>query len=132
MTKVDSRKMTSKNIRITLATIIIFLSACSIPIASFAEEDFIIRNLHTKVIDSSTLYVDVSFKLDIKNIGLPGKIFVTIQGVDEEGFEILANKMSGYFDRDQYASITEKRTFKKHEFEMVKAWRVKTAKKFDK
>jgi hypothetical protein len=125
-------KGVSRTTGIILAATIIFLSACLIRHRAFAAEDFIIKDLHAKVIDSNAPYVYVSFRLDIENSGPPGEIYVTVQGLDKDGFEILTNKVSGNFDRNQSATITDKSIFKMEQFNKVNKWRIKRARKYKK
>ena len=102
---------------------LLILSATAL--ADPSDNNFTVSNVDYKVIDQSVPgFIIVSFKVDVKNYGAPGTIYIELQGVDSEGIEILKHNFSDRFNQNEHKTFTGNRTFSLEKWNMVKVWKI--------
>jgi hypothetical protein len=121
--KMKEFKATLKKFVPRLFLLVIFL----MPIISFAE-DFEVSDIKVKEIETdSSGDVWFAIKVDVHNYGEQGKIIINVQGVDDDGFEIVSVSLFGDFARNQSKSITTKSYTSRAKYDWIKKWQVKSA-----
>ncbi len=88
-----------------------------------------VHGLSLKETDYGPSTIGVSFKVDVQNYGKPGSCFITIQGVDAGGYEILTNIIIEDFDLNAVRSVSDNRRFMLDQYAQVKEWRIKSVSK---
>ncbi|MBI4822715.1 MAG: hypothetical protein HY805_00565 [Nitrospirae bacterium] len=92
--------------------------------------DIEVSGLAIKVISEEYGMMSVGLKVNVYNHGSPGKLYITVQGLDAEGFEILSHVFDSYIGASEKKTLSDNRTFRKENFNKVIEWRIKSIEKY--
>jgi hypothetical protein len=116
--------------RIIFVLSILLLGAGIAFSAVHSPADITVQNLSMKITENlSAQYIRVSFKADIYNAGEPGYVYISVYGVDKEGFEIESNSLTGSCVNVGNTSLTNNVLIKIDVYNRVAEWRIKDIRK---
>ncbi|RJQ21982.1 MAG: hypothetical protein C4560_02875 [Nitrospiraceae bacterium] len=108
-----------------LKIVLCFLLVSVLSVTAYSE-DVSVSRVDYKVIQQSDYYIQVSFKVDVRNSGPAGDVTIKLHGVDAQGFEILTHIIIEPFEAGEYKTLSENRTFSLEQWNMVSKWEVKS------
>jgi len=108
---------------------LILIIAAFISHEADGKSDVFVKQFDVKEIKKGYGYVTLSFKVDVYNEGSGGTIFITLQGLDREGFEVVSHTFLAKFDDFEAKTITDTSTYSIKEYEKIWEWKLKSVTK---
>lgn len=88
-----------------------------------------VQRLNIKEIEQSSGYITVSFKTEVQNTGRTGSCYITLQGIDSGGYELLTHTQIDNIDAESYKTLSDSRLFDMAKYTQVREWKVKSLSK---
>lgn len=102
-------------------TVLSLILLCLVCIAEAADVQ--VSNLSIKEMKQDSIgYIWFSSKIDVYNDNIPGTVFVRVQGLDRDGFEVYNFLLSGRFNSNEHRALTNKNFMKPDEYDSVVEW----------
>jgi len=107
-----------------IIVIVLILALSSLASAQLFDPRVNVSNFDQKIMKVTTQFVHLSFKIDIYLPNSAGDVYVTFNGIDNQGFESGQVIFIGYCDYGRTTTLTTTRMIEPQKYAELKEWRI--------
>lgn len=87
--------------------------------------DYEVSDIKTKILKKEKNEILFSIKATVRNLTDDEEVFVELQGIDDEGFEIFPLTLTGHIKPGEERTLTSSYIIDQYFFEQIVDWQVK-------